>query len=614
MLTLRNITLGRGNNILLDNASFTLYEKQKQGIVGRNGCGKSTLFDLILGKLAAESGELQLNSAVKISHLAQHIPETDEPALEYVLSGDTEYRRLQSRLAKAEAGLDHEAVLACHALLEDTEGYSKPAKAATIMAGLGFITQEQTKPVNSFSGGWRMRLNLARCLMQMADLFLLDEPTNHLDMEAIFWLEKWLKQVPASVLVISHDREFLDKFVTHIIHIENQQVTSYTGNYSDFERMRAQYLLLQQKTYEKQQQRISHLMSFVTRFRAKASKSRQAQSRLKLIDKIELVAQAQVDSPFSFSFYSGTSASNPLIRCFDVDAGYIPEQPILKTINFQLNNGDRIALLGSNGQGKSTLIKTLTGGIMPLTGEVFRSANLKIGYYAQHQLEELDFNLSPLETIQYLSPDAREQEIRDYLGGFNFLGDMAVNPIQHFSGGEKARLALAKLVWQKPNLLLLDEPTNHLDLDMRAAIEIALQSFEGALILISHDRHLLDSTVDNFYLVYDSKVQLFNGDLDEYYTWLLNKESSKTTAASSCAPRYKDKKALQNRAKKIEQLLEELQNKLTKNQLSLADPALYESSAHEAVQKLLLEQKSLQHECTTLEEEWLTIATTLEGN
>ncbi|MFC3908738.1 ABC-F family ATP-binding cassette domain-containing protein [Legionella dresdenensis] len=610
MLTLRQITLSRGNKVLLKDASVTLFEKQKVGLVGHNGCGKSSLFGLILGQLIADTGECQLNPQLRISYLSQQLPDSEEPALDFVLAGDDEYAHLQRTLIKAEQDGNHELVVQCHERLNQTGGYSKPALAATIMSGLGFKASQQTNPVNSFSGGWRMRLSLARCLMKPADLLLLDEPTNHLDMEAIFWLEKWLKQTPASVLLISHDREFLDAFVTHILHIEQQSMNLYTGDYTRFELARAQQLTLQQATYEKQQQKIGHLMSFVKRFSAKASKAKQAQSRLKAIARMEVVAQAQVDSPFSFEFYPCPRAGNPLLQCEQVFCGYDSDKPILKKMNLVLNPGSRLALLGPNGEGKSTLIKTLTGTIKPISGIIHRSPHLKIGYYAQHQLEELDNNLSPLQTIQALSPDAREQTIRDYLGGFNFIGDMAVNPITYFSGGEKARLALAKLVWQKPNLLLLDEPTNHLDLGMRAAIEIALQSYEGALILISHDRHLLRTTVDDFYLVYQQQVQPFSGDLNDYYNWLLTRQNQteKLEASSANAVNYKERKVQQNRMKKLEQIIDSHQKKLADLESALADSALYEQTQHDKLKRLLEEQEKLRQALNQAEEEWFALA------
>lgn len=614
MLTLQDITLARGSKMLLEQTSLVTYEKQKIGIIGRNGCGKSTFFSLLRQEISPDAGKLQLQPHLRIAYLAQHIPDSEEEALEFVLNGDNLYKQLQNRLQQAEQQEHHEEILACHNLLEETNGYSKPAKAATIMAGLGFSTAKLNNPVNSFSGGWRMRLNLAKCLMQPADLLLLDEPTNHLDIEAIIWLEKWLKQTAASVFVISHDRAFLDKFITHILHFHEKTIQMYSGNYSSFERIRAEQLTLQQKLYKKQQQKVNHLMDFVKRFKAKASKARQAQSRLKMIDKMELIAKAQLDSPFSFQFYSVLQVSNPLVKCTQVAAGYDPHAPILNNIQFQLNHGDRIALLGHNGQGKSTFIKTLTGNITPLQGEIYRSPNLKIGYYAQHQLEELDFMLTPIEIIQNLDPKISEQNVRDYLGGFNFNGEMAATPITHFSGGEKARLALAKLIWQKPNVLLLDEPTNHLDLEMRAALEIALQTYEGAVVLISHDRHLLQSSVDTFYLINDKAIQLLKGDVDVYTNGLTN-----TAEISSCTPilpvvnSYKDRKVQLNRLKKLEQQLDQTQLQLKKLEEELAGNELYTGDAT-VLNRLLADQNQCHALLNNLEEEWLTLVATLENH
>jgi ATP-binding cassette subfamily F protein 3 len=610
MLSLNNITLSRGNKILLENSSATIYERQKVGVVGQNGCGKSSLFAMILGQLIPDRGEYSAKSQLEISHLSQQLPDCDHKALDFVLSGDESYMELQKRLALAEKEHHDAEVLLCHELLNQSSGYSKPAKAASIMSGLGFKTEEQKKSVNSFSGGWRMRLSLARCLMKPADLLLLDEPTNHLDMEAIFWLERWLKQCPSTILLISHDREFLDALVTHILHIEQQGIHLYSGNYSRFEQTRAQQLALQQKMHEKQQQKINHLMAYVNRFRAKASKAKQAQSRLNAIAKMELIAQAQLDSPFSFNFYPCLRTSNPLIHLNQVTAGY-DSKPILKRINLSINPGERIALLGPNGQGKSTLVKTLTGTLPPLAGSMHQALHLKVGYYAQHQLEELNDQLSPLQTIQLLSPEIKEQAIRDFLGGFNFLADMAVVPIRHFSGGEKARLALAKLVWQKPNLLLLDEPTNHLDLNMRAAIEIALQSYEGAMVLISHDRHLLRTTVDDFYLVYDGELAAFKGDLDDYYQWLQNREQKKANPKTD-SHSHREKKSLQNRLKKLEQMINQFHDSLRELENKLTDLSLYEDGQQNKLQSLTHQQTKMKQELAATEEEWLAVVAELE--
>lgn len=613
MLTLREATLSRGTKILLEKANLHLQEKQKIGLIGLNGCGKSSFFSLMRNEMTTDHGECDINTTLRISHLAQEIPDTNEPAIDFVLRGDIAYTILMRQLKDAEKSGDDIGIMTCHNTLHHTGGYAKPALAAVIMAGLGFTAEQQQLPVNDFSGGWRMRLNLAKCLIQPADLLLLDEPTNHLDMEAIFWLENWLKLTPASLLIISHDRDFLDGIVSHILHIDNKSIKLYTGNYTTFEKTRAMQLALQQATYEKQQGKISHMMDFVNRFKAKASKAKQAQSRLKMIDKIEQVAQAQIDSPFTFEFYPCPKAGYSLVQCEAVQAGYSPDKAILKNINLIIKPGDRIALLGPNGQGKSTLIKTLTNIIPPLQGTIQYSAHLNIGYYAQHQLEDLDCEASPLETLQRLNPQAREQDIRNYLGGFDFHGDMAINPIRHFSGGEKARLALAKLVWLKPNLLLLDEPTNHLDLGMRSALEIALQSYEGAVVIISHDRHLLKSTVDEYFLIFDGKVASFHGDLDEYHHWLQNKNIEESLPKKDKATiQYKEKKALQNKLKSLEQKMESLHAELKKLDLLLADGNLYEASQSDTLKQLTDKKSCLEKTLQETESSWMEISITLE--
>lgn len=612
MLTLQGITLSQGNKVLLRDVSLNVYEKQKIGLVGHNGCGKSSLFSLLRGELTPDQGECSLNAHAQISHLSQQLPDTSISALDFVLGGDTQYQAIQARLQRAESNQDDEEIMLCHALLSQSGGYSKPAKAATILAGLGFSTVQQQAAVNSFSGGWRMRLSLGRCLMCPADLLLLDEPTNHLDMEAIFWLEKWLKHLSCSVIIISHDREFLDACVTHIVHISQQTLQLYTGNYSVFERARAAKFALQCASYTKQQAKIQHMMAFVQRFKAKATKAKQAQSRLKAIAKLEIIAQAQADSSFAFDFFPVEQVGKPLLQCEQVTVGYAATTPVLKKVNLQLNPGDRIALLGPNGEGKSTLIKTLTGVLPTLSGQIAHAAKLKVGYYAQHQLEQLDCALSPLETIQRLSPDAREQTIRDYLGGFQFVGDAATQSIVHFSGGEKARLALAKLVWLRPNLLLLDEPTNHLDLSMRAAIEIALQSYEGALILISHDRHLLRTTVDDFYLVHSQQVSAWKGDLEDYHQWLLTRELSQTQGTDGASNAYREKRTLQNRLKKLEQITQDYQKECTEIESALADPALYGAEHQPKLQALLAQRDKVQKALFLAEEEWLEVMTSLE--
>lgn len=612
MLSLNQVSLVRGNKPLFKPSSFTLYEKQKVGLVGQNGCGKSSLFKLILAELPSDAGELHLNRHLRISHLAQTVPETEELAIDFVLAGDDLYMDLLHRLKKAEASGQDDVVVECHEALNQTGGYAKPALAASILSGLGFKEEETRLPVSHFSGGWQMRLNLARCLMKPAELLLLDEPTNHLDMEAIFWLERWLKQSAATLVIISHDRDFLDSVVSHILHIEHQTISLYTGNYSQFEKTRAEKLALQQAMHEKQQKKLDHMMSYVERFRAKASKAKQAQSRLKAIEKMDVIARAHIDSPFTFEFFESPKSNKAIISCDDVNAGYFADNPILSKVNLEIQPGDRIGLLGPNGQGKSTLIKTLTGEILPLSGTITTSKHQKIGYFAQHQMKQLDVDLSPLQTIQALTPRASEQSIRNFLGGFNFIGDMATEPCQYFSGGEKARLVLASLVWQKPNLLLLDEPTNHLDLEMRAALEMALQAYDGALILISHDRHFLRMTVNNFYLVHNHRVQPFDGGVDEYHLWLDKKDSNLqvTEKKQDKTLGYKERKSLQNQLKKIERSMELIRQEKEGIDQKLSDPALYE--APNQLEALLIERDKLQSQLDKAEEQWIDILEQLE--
>lgn len=613
MLMLNQVSLVRGSKILFSDLSLNIFAKQKIGLVGKNGCGKSSLFALIRGEITPDAGECSLQNQVEISSLIQEIPDSDESALDYVLGGDSVYQYWQAALQSAMDKGEDEKVLLCHEHLQNMDAYRKPALAASILAGLGFSHAKQADPVRAFSGGWRMRLGLARCLMKPAQLYLLDEPTNHLDLEAILWLERWVKQLPAAVLLISHDRDFLDHTVEKILHIENQQGKLYTGSYSDFEHARASALLMQQTLYDRQQNQIKHMMKFVNQFKAKASKAKQAQSRMKAIERMELVAQAQMDSPFRFEFLKATAAGHPLLKCSDLTVGYGPDHIILKDVQWMVQAQDRIALLGPNGQGKSTLIKTLTGELSPIEGEVFRANGLKLGYFAQHQVDSLDLKLSPLHTISAIDKQAKEQDIRQFLGGFHFQGDMVYESIEHFSGGEKARLALAKLIWQRPNLLLLDEPTNHLDLDMRSAIEMALQSYEGALILISHDRHLMQTCVNDFYLVYQQKLTPFEGDLDDYYAWLLHHQDTVPSASISTPNRsYKEQKGLQNRIKKLEMQLEKSLDALNAIESQLGDETLYEESQKAKLQTLLQEQKKLKEQVDNDEQEWLTCMQQLE--
>lgn len=615
MLMLNQVTLTRGSKILWQDLTLNVFAKQKVGVVGKNGCGKSSLFALIRKEMTPDAGECVLQNQVEISSLIQEIPDSDDSAIDYVLGGDSVYQYWQQALQSAMDNTDDEKILLCHEHLQNMDAFRKPAIAASILAGLGFSHAQQSQAVRAFSGGWRMRLGLARCLMKPAQLYLLDEPTNHLDLEAIMWLERWIKQLPAAVLLISHDRDFLDHTVEKILHIEHHQGKLYTGSYSDFENARANALLMQQTLYERQQNQIKHMMMFVNQFKAKASKAKQAQSRIKAIERMELVAQAQMDSPFRFEFFKTTPTGHPLLKCSDLAIGYENDALILKDLQWMVQPQDRIALLGPNGQGKSTLIKTLIGELSPILGEIFRANGLKIGYFAQHQVDSLDLNLSPLQIIADIDKQAKEQDIRQFLGGFHFQGDMVYESIQYFSGGEKARLALAKLIWQRPNLLLLDEPTNHLDLDMRGAIEIALQSYEGALILISHDRHLMQTCVNDFYLVFQQKLTPFEGDLDDYYDWLLNhQETPKTEIQVSSNRDYKQQKGLQNRIKKLEMQLEKALDALKNIEEQLGDGAIYDDSQKYKLQHLLNEQKHMKSQVDSYEQEWLSCMQQLEEN
>ncbi|MCO6440365.1 MAG: ATP-binding cassette domain-containing protein, partial [Nitrococcus mobilis] len=519
MITLRNITLRRGPEPLLEEANLVVHPGHKIGLVGMNGSGKSSLFALLLGELQADAGDLALPSGLAVAHMSQQTPALARAAIDYVLDGDAQLREVERAMATAEASGEGEAIAASHARFDAIDGYSARARAAELLDGLGFAATEQVQAVKEFSGGWRVRLNLARALMQRSDLLLLDEPTNHLDLEAVLWLEAWLRAYPGTLLLISHDREFLDAVIDGIVHIEQRQLSYYRGGYSEFERQRAAQLAQQQALRDKQQREIAHLQRFIDRFRAKASKARAAQSRAKALERMERVALVHVDSPFQFAFPQPPKASNPMLQLEEVALGYA-DRIVLSGIRLSLRPGSRIGLLGPNGAGKSTLVRALAGKLAPRGGLLTRSPRLEVGYFAQHQLEQLDAAASPLQHLQRLAPAAQVQELRDFLGGFGFSGEQATAACAPLSGGERARLVLALLVWQRPNLLLLDEPTNHLDLAMRHALVVALQGFAGATVTIAHDRHLLNSTVDEYLLVNDGGVQRFDGDLDDYRQWL----------------------------------------------------------------------------------------------
>ncbi|HFC6351798.1 TPA: ABC-F family ATP-binding cassette domain-containing protein [Neisseria elongata] len=545
MIEIKNLTLQRGSKLLLDKANLTVSPQRRVGLVGRNGTGKSSLFALIKGEIAQDGGDVLLPAHWKLASVAQETPALDISALDYVLRGDGELQLFQTALHEAEAKNDGMKQAEYHAKLEEIDAYSAPARAARLLSGLGFSQEEHGRPVKSFSGGWRMRLNLAQALMCRADLLLLDEPTNHLDLETVLWLENHLSGLPCTQIIISHDRDFLNATTTQTVELSDQKLTLYGGNYDFYQAERARRLAQQQAAHLKQQAQIKHLQSFIDRFKAKATKAVQAQSRMKALDKLERIAPAHFDSGFSFEFDSPAHLPNPLLQLDKADLGYGGE-PVLHGIDLSLESGARYGLLGVNGSGKSTFIKTLAGELNVSSGRIVRSDKLNIGYFAQHQLDTLRPDQSPLWHIQKLSPDVREQEIRNFLGSFNFVGDAALQKTEPFSGGEKARLALAMIVWQKPNLLLLDEPTNHLDLDMRHALTLALQSFQGALIVVSHDRSLLEATTDSFLLIEQGRLKTFDGDLEDYRRYRLAQENAAAApAASSQSQNRKDAKRVE---------------------------------------------------------------------
>ena len=626
MIRIQNLTLQRGPQRLLEDAELTLHAGHKAGLIGANGAGKSTLFALLRGELTPDGGSCDLPADWRIAHMRQEIETLDRIAVDYVLDGDLYLRQVQHDLQLAESAQDGAALARLHAELDTADGYTADARARKLLAGLGFSNEQMDRPVGDFSGGWRMRLNLAQALMCPSDLLLLDEPTNHLDLDAILWLEDWLKGYPGTLLLISHDRDFLDAVVDHIAHVEQQKLTVYRGGYSAFERARAERLAQQQQAYDKQQAQRAHMEKYIARFKAQATKARQAQSRIKALERMEELSAAHVDSPFDFVFRESQKISSPLLDLSEGRLGY-GDKTILEKVKLQLTPGARIGLLGPNGAGKSTLIKNLSGELQPLSGRLVRGENLTVGYFAQHQLDSLDSKASPLLHLQRLAPSEREQTLRDFLGGFDFRGPRTDEPVLNFSGGEKARLALALIAWERPNLLLLDEPTNHLDLEMRLALTMALQEFSGAVLVVSHDRHLLKSTTDDFLLVADGKVESFDGDLDDYARWLVDYRQRNAPASASPANADKtDKKAQRQaaaalrqqlaphkrQADKLEQELGSVHEQLGTVDARLGDSDVYEPAQKDELRDLLARQAKLKAREGELEEAWMEALELLE--
>ena len=630
MIILRKLSLQRGSKPLFDSVDLTIHAGQKIGVTGANGSGKSSLFALLRGELHSDSGDLEMPPRLEIAHVAQETPALAVSAIDFVMDGDRELRELEAALRIAEAAHDGTQIAELHSRFDLIDGYSARSRAARMLHGLGFEPEQFDRSVAEFSGGWRMRLNLAQALMCRSDLLLLDEPTNHLDLDAVLWLEQWLKSYPGTLLLISHDRDFLDSTVNAIAHVEQQQITLYTGNYADFERQRAARLALQQAAFEKQQREMGHLQSYIDRFRASATKARQAQSRIKALERMEVIAAAHVDSPFYFSFRAAESMPNPVLRLEEVSAGYA-DNPILKHINLSLESGARIGLLGANGAGKSTLIKTLAGELPPVAGKRVEGKGLRIGYFAQHQLEQLRPDESPLQHLQRIDPTARESELRSFLGGFNFCGDAALSPVAPFSGGEKSRLALALLIWQRPNLLLLDEPTNHLDLEMRHALTLALQGYEGALVVVSHDRHLLRATTDSFLLTANGSAVPFDGDLEDYRRWRAEQAAADTNSGKEGKPQEVDRKArkreeaeernrlaalrkpVEAKIKKLEKEIDALTVEKERLDHLLADASIYEDGKKESLKAALIQQAKAAEQLHQAEEAWLEQHTALEA-
>lgn len=625
MLKFSGLALRRGTTLLFESVSFTVHSGQKVGVTGANGTGKSSLFSLIQGNLSSDQGEFSKPADWVIAIVEQETRLNQQAAVEYVIDGDNELRQTEARLAEAEREHHGDQIGTCHERLVQIDGYNAYARAAILLSGLGFDDAEIENPLEQFSGGWLMRLNLARALMCRSDLLLLDEPTNHLDLDAVIWLEQWLRRYAGTLLLISHDREFLDAVVDHIAHFEQQGIELYRGNYSTFEKRRAERLAQQQANYKRQQKSIAHIQSFVDRFKAKASKARQAQSRIKALERMQLIAPAHIDSPFHFEFKLPRALPTSFFRFDRVAIGY-GDTTVLSDISFSMIPGERIGLLGLNGAGKSTFIKLLAGELQPRGGQADISRDLKIGYFAQHQVEQLDLDASALLILQRLDESLSEREIRTYLGGFNFGGDRVMQQVGTFSGGEKSRLVLALLIWQRPNLILLDEPTNHLDLEMRLALNNALQTFEGSMILVSHDRYLLRSVCDDLWLVDAGKLQRFDGDIDAYPAWLAKRKAGQAdrskpngNKSNSRQTRKVDEMAVRRLLKPQLKLLKQLENRIEKLskrkgelESQLAEASIYQQTQKELLNDTLFEQAEVARDLNKQEDEWISLSEEIE--
>lgn len=628
MIQLHSISLYRGNKCLINDASFTAYPGWHISLIGHNGCGKSSFFSLLRKALHPDAGTLEISEHCTIAHMAQEVEALDRAAIDYVIDGDIALRELEADLETAEQNNNANQIAELHQKLADANAYTAESRAAKLLSGLGFSQEQFSSPVKSFSGGWRVRLNLAQTLMSPSDILLLDEPTNHLDLDAILWLESWLKAYPGTLILISHDREFIDSVTNHVLHIEHQALNYYSGNYSSFEKQRAARLANQQSAYEKQQMEVKHLQKFIDRFKAKATKAKQAQSRIKMLERMETIAPAHIDSPFHFTIPAAEKMSSPLLDINDATLGY--NQPILEKLSLQLSPDSRIGLIGPNGAGKSTLIKTLAGDIPLLSGEHQNGEHCQIGYFAQHQLDQLDMQATPLLVMQRHADKTDEQTLRNYLGGFGFHGDAIHDTIDRFSGGEKARLALALIIWHKPNLLLLDEPTNHLDLEMRQALTMALQDFEGAMILVSHDRHLLRATTDELLLVANQRVKAFDGDLDDYAKWLADyrqlqgndkqsnipdSDSSKTDKKNrrqKSAELRKKVRPLKNKVDQLEKTIISLEEQKHQLESRLADSELYDEANKVQLTQLLQKQSQISKALEESETDWMDASESLQ--